>query len=112
MAKFDMIFLLKYLVKLGSVQPIIHGGRLISVSLNFGQNNEYQLKFKDSYLILLSSLFKLCKAFKVENPKTLFPLFFVNLSNLNYIGEVPEMKYFPKINISDYKEYKNKNGNN
>lgn len=112
MAKFDMIFLLKYLVKLGSVQPIIHGGRLISVTLNFGKNNEYQLKFKDSYLILLASLFRLCKAFKVENSKSIFPIFFVNKDNLNYIGEVPEMKFFPKINISEYKEYKNKHGNN
>jgi hypothetical protein len=112
MAKFDMIFLLKYLVKLGSVQPIIHGGRLISVNLNFGKNNEYQIKFKDSYLILLSSLLKLCKAFKVKNSKILFPIFFVNDSNLNYIGEVPKMKFFPKINISEYNEYKNKFNNN
>ena len=112
MAKFDMIFLLKYLVKLGSVQPIIHGARLISVSLNFGKNNEYQLKFRDSYLILLSSLMKLCKAFAVKNSKILFPIFFVEKDNLEYIGEVPNMKYFPKINISEYNEYKNKFYNN
>jgi hypothetical protein len=112
MAKFDMIFLLKYLVKLGTVQPIIHGGRLISVSLNFGKNNEYQLKFRDSYLILLTSLFRLCKAFSIKDSKILFPIFFVNANNLDYIGEVPEMKYFPKINISEYNDYKNKFNNN
>jgi hypothetical protein len=32
MAKFDMIFLLKYLVKLGNIQPIIHNRRWISVN--------------------------------------------------------------------------------
>jgi hypothetical protein len=110
MAKFDMIFLLKYLVKLGSVQPIIHGGRLISVDLNYGKNNEYQIKFRDSYLILLSSLMKLCKAFKIVNSKTFFPIFFVNENNLDYIGEVPNIKFFPKINMSEYTEYKNKYG--
>jgi hypothetical protein len=107
-----MIFLLKYLVKLGSVQPIIHGGRLISVTLNFGRNNEYQLKFRDSYLILLTSLFRLCKAFAIKNAKTIFPLFFVNENNLNYVGEVPEMKFFPKINITDYNDYRAKYNNN
>ena len=106
MAKFDMIFLLKYLVKLGSVQPIIHGGRLISVSLNFGKNNEYQLKFKDSYLILLNSLFRLCKAFAVKNSKILFPIFFVNENNLNYIGEVPDIKFFNNISLDEYNKYK------
>jgi hypothetical protein len=108
MAKFDMIFLLKYLVKLGSVQPIIHGGRLISVSLNFGKNNEYQLKFRDSYLILLTSLFRLCKAFSIKDSKILFPLFFVNENNLDYIGEVPDIKYFDNIDINDYNKYKSK----
>src|SRR6267142_1363248 len=34
MAKFDIIFLLKHLVKLGDVTPIIHNGRIISINLN------------------------------------------------------------------------------
>jgi hypothetical protein len=66
MAKFDAIFLLKYLVKLGSVNPIIHNDRLISINLNFGKDLEYRLQFKDSYLILLASLSKLAKSFSVE----------------------------------------------
>src|SRR6267142_1235312 len=42
MAKFDIIFLLKHLVKLGDVTPIIHNGRIISINLNFGKNLEYR----------------------------------------------------------------------
>jgi DNA polymerase type B, organellar and viral len=49
---------------------------------------------------------KLCKSFKVENSKSIFPHFFVNENNLNYIGEVPEFKYFDKIKLADYNNYK------
>jgi hypothetical protein len=106
MAKFDIIFLLKYLVKLGSVHPIIHNGRIISINLSFGKDLIYKLQFKDSYLLLLASLAKLTKGFGVENQKSIFPFLFVNENNLNYIGEVPELKYFGnKISKSDYNKY-------
>jgi hypothetical protein len=106
LAKFDIIFLLKYLVKIVNVQPVIHNGRIISLGINYGKNNEYNIQFKDSYLILLNSLNKLCKAFSVSNPKSLFPHLFVNENNLNYIGEVPEFKYFIKTSKIDYQNYK------
>lgn len=105
LAKFDVIFFLKYLVKLGAVHPIIHNGRIISINLNYGKNNEYKINFKDSYLILLSSLMKLCKSFRVKNEKTIFPHSFVNESNLDYIGPVPDIKYFDNISREDYLEY-------
>jgi hypothetical protein len=105
MAKFDIIFLLKYLVKVGIIHPIIHNGRLISININYGENNAYQIQFKDSYLILLNSLMKLCKAFSVEDSKTIFPHLFVNKNNFNYIGKVPAFKYFIKTNKEDYKNY-------
>jgi hypothetical protein len=106
MAKFDIIFLLKYLVKIVFVQPVIHNGRIISLSINYGKDLEYRIQFKDSYLILLNSLSKLCKAFSVSNPKTLFPHLFVNKNNLDYIGQVPDFKYFIKISKLEYQEYK------
>lgn len=90
MAKFDIIFLLKYLVKLVEVKPIIHDGKIIQIDIKFGPDNQYKLTFKDSYLILLSSLNKLCKSFNVETVKSIFPHLFVNENNFNYIGEVPE----------------------
>jgi hypothetical protein len=108
MAKFDIIFLLKYLVKLGSVKPIIHNGRLISINLSFGKDLEYTLQFKDSYLILLKSLAELSKAFKVDNGKSIFPHLFVNENNLGYTGEVPNIKYFYKIDKNEYQNYKTK----
>src|SRR3981081_105074 len=112
LAKFDIIFLLKYLVKLGSVHPIIHNQIIISINLNYGTNNEYKINFKDSYLILLASLMKLCKSFKVETTKSIFPHLFVNESNLDYIGAVPDFKYFTKVSKEDYLEYCKQFNNN
>jgi hypothetical protein len=112
LAKFDIIFLLKYLVKLGVVQPVIHNQRIISINLNYGQDNKYQINFRDSYLILLSSLRSLCKCFNVKNPKTIFPHFFVNENNLNYIGPVPDLKYFIDVSKEDYMEYCKQFNNN
>jgi hypothetical protein len=112
LANFDIIFLLKYLVKLGVVHPIIHNGRIISINLNYGKDNEYQIQFKDSYLILLNSLMKLCKSFKVKNPKSIFPHLFVNENNLNYVGPVPDLKYFKNISEEDYLEYCTQFNNN
>jgi DNA polymerase type B, organellar and viral len=105
MGKFDVIFLFKYLLKLGLVHPVIHNNRIIFIDFNFGPNNKYQIKFKDSLLLLLNSLDKLCKSFSVENPKIMFPIFFVNENNLNYIGEVPDIKFFKNINLKNYKNY-------
>jgi hypothetical protein len=107
MAKFDIIFIMKYLVKLGSVNPVIHNGRIITINLNFGKDNKYQLQFRDSYLLLLNSLAKLCKSFKVETYKSVFPYLFVNENNLDYIGSVPDIKYFDnKISPIEYNKYK------
>jgi len=107
MAKFDIIFIMKYLVKLGSVNPVIHNGRIITINLNYGKDNKYQLQFRDSYLLLLNSLMKLCKSFKVETYKSVFPYLFVNENNLDYIGSVPEFKYFDnKITPIEYNKYK------
>src|ERR1700761_6376197 len=110
LAKFDIIFLLKYLVKLGSVHPIIHNERIISINIEFGE--KYNLQFKDSYLILLASLMKLCKSFKVEIAKSIFPHFFVNENNLDYIGPVPDFKYFKNISKEDYLDYCRQFNNN
>ena len=113
MAKFDIIFLLKYLVKLGNVQPVIHNNRIISINLSFGKDLVYKIQFKDSYLLLLSSLAKLTKGFKVFTQKSIFPFLFVTEDNLNYIGPVPEFKHFGnKIKLPEYNEYKNQFNNN
>jgi hypothetical protein len=112
MAKFDIIFLLKYLIELGTIQPRIHNGRIINIDLKFGKSSKYQLQFRDSYLLLLSSLDKLCKSFTVVNTKIVFPIFFVKEDNLNYIGKVPKIKYFKNISEKDYASYKSNFNNN
>jgi hypothetical protein len=106
LAKFDVIFLLRYLVKVASLKPVIHNGKIISLILNYGRNLDYQIEFKDSYLILLNSLASLSKSFKVDDGKSIFPHLFVNKNNLNYIGDVPDIKYFFKIDKKIYKNYK------
>jgi DNA polymerase type B, organellar and viral len=108
MAKFDIIFLLKYLIKLGKINPIIHNGKIISLSINYGKNGEYKIEFKDSLLLLLGSLNLLCKSFKIEEGKSIFPHLFVNENNLNYNGDVPNINHFIKINKQEYKDYKSK----
>jgi len=110
LAKFDIIFLLKYLVKLGSVNPIIHNERIISINFEFG--GKYQLQFRDSYLILLASLKNLAKSFMVQIQKSIFPYLFVNDSNLNYVGSVPDFKYFIKVSKEEYMEYCKQFSNN
>jgi len=113
LAKFDIIFLFKYLVELGDVTPIIHNGRIISINLNYGENLEYRIQFKDSYLILLASLSKLTKGFLTEKQKSIFPYLFVNENNLDYIGDVPNFKEFDnKISLTDYNNYKSNFNNN
>jgi hypothetical protein len=99
-SKFDGYFLVKYLSKIGYCDPIIHKGKIISVNFNY---NGFNITFKDSYLLLPSSLRKLGKSFKVEYIKGIFPYM---LSNINYKGIVPDIKYFSNISIEDYNKYK------
>jgi hypothetical protein len=101
-AKFDGYFYLKYLAMIGYCDPIIHKGRIISTKFTMN-DSKYELTFMDSLLMLPSSLRKLSKSFSVENPKGFFPIF---LSDINYSGAVPPMKYFPIISLLEYKEYK------
>jgi hypothetical protein len=102
LAKFDIIFLFKYLLKIALINPIIHNDRIISIKVNSGK---YKFELKDSYLILLASLDKLCNSFQVETVKAIFPHLFITKNNLNYEGKVPEIQHFIKINNGKYNEY-------
>jgi hypothetical protein len=112
MANFDIMFLLKYLAKLGSIQLVYHNDLILAVTFHYGKDNQYSIRFKDSYKLLLSSLMNLCKSFKVENSKILYPIFFANKSNLDYIGEVPDIKFFKNITLDEYNNYKDKFNDN
>jgi hypothetical protein len=102
MAGFDAIFLLKILADLGFVKPIIHNNNIISIQFNL---NGYTVQFKDSYQLLTNSLKNLAESFGVETQKGIFPYNFVNENNLNYVGPIPEFKYFDGISSIDYNCY-------
>lgn len=102
LAKFDAIFLLKYLSELGKINTIIHNGKIIEISFKY--KNKYTIKFRDSYLILLSSLKDLSESFKIDDKKGIFPIF---LNDISYKGSLPNKEYFnPKVTLDDYNNYK------
>lgn len=109
LAGFDGIFLLKILVKLGKIKPVIHNGKMLSINFKF---KDYNITFKDSLQLLLASLRNLAKVFGVENQKSIFPYNFVNENNLDYIGNVPEFKYFNNISEKEYNIYCEQFNNN
>jgi DNA polymerase type B, organellar and viral len=102
LSRFDGIFLLKILANLGNIKPLIHHGDLISIGFKF---NNYNITFKDSQQLLMFSLRNLGKAFGVDVQKGFFPYNFVNENNLNYIGTIPDIKYFDGISSIDYNCY-------
>jgi hypothetical protein len=106
LAKFDIIFLFKYLLKLGTIHPVIHNGKIIFLKINYGENGKYKIIFKDSLLLLLTSLKSLCKSFKIEDSKSIFPHLFVNNNNLEYKGDVPNFNNFINISKKEYQDYK------
>jgi hypothetical protein len=112
MAKFDIIFLFKYLVEIAELYPVIHNNRIISIVANYGENKKYKINFRDSFLILLNSLSGLCKSFKVDSPKIQFPILFLNEENLNYEGLVPDKSFFKNITNENWESYRNSFMNN
>lgn len=114
-AKFDSIFLLNFLNKLGEINLSINKGRIISLTLSYNKkdkNKSYSLHFKDSIQLLLTSLRKLAKTFMVDTQKGNFPHTFVTKDNLQYIGAVPSFDYFTDLTCSEYKAYCSKFDNN
>lgn len=82
-SRFDGIFLLRVISDLSDKVEIIKRKRdIINVQLFF---SEYSIHFRDSFLMLPSSLGKLAKSFNVEN-KSIFPYKFVNEISLDYEG--------------------------
>lgn len=63
------------------------------------------IHFRDSQQLLINSLKNLAICFGVETQKSFFPYTFVNENNLNYIGNVPDLKYFDKVSKKDYNKY-------
>jgi len=100
-SKFDGIFLLKHLanIKNSFTDPIINNGKIINIHFTF---NNITLHFRDSLLLLPSSLKSLGKSFNCIVNKDTFPIL---LNDINYHGQVPKFSYFNNITIDEYLEY-------
>src|SRR5258706_1623848 len=120
---FDGIFLMKIisdLVDAEKMTPVIRDNRIINLRVEYESEKfkkdinkkdskiKYYVEFRDSYLLLTSSLEKLGKTFAINEgkleQKLPFPYKFVNEPNIkyNYVGPVPEFKYYDKINENEY----------
>ncbi len=114
---FDAIFIIHSLIKFHNmkVEPFYKANKLYSLSLTYQDKENknkkiYKIVFKDSYLLLGSSLRKLGKDFNVETQKGFFPYSFVSRNKLNYIGKIPDYKYFTNdLNFNDYLKMCNNN---
>jgi hypothetical protein len=101
-SRFDAYFLIKHLCKLGVCEPIIHKGRIIQIE--FYNENQWTLYFKDSYFLLPASLRKLCKSFDIKDIKGIFPY---KLYDINYNSKlVPDFNFFSDITFDQYNNYK------
>ena len=112
---FDGILMLTYITDLAAnVDIIMRENSIINVKAYFyttdnaGVQTKRHINFRDSYNLLPSSLRKLAKSFGVSD-KGIFPYAFINENNdINYIGPIPDYKYFDKatVTIEEYNEYK------
>ena len=112
LSHFDSIFTIKTLSLLSNktIKPIVRDGRIIEFKFTFNNLNEnISIYFRDSYLLLPSSLKELAFNFNVEN-KGIFPYKFVKNENipLDYIGAIPSIESFDKVTREEYLNYCNK----
>jgi hypothetical protein len=109
-SNFDGIFLIRILSGLATkLKPIIRETKVIDLKFYFGETGKNILYFRDSFLLLPSSLDDLAKAFNVGS-KGIFPYKFVNNEDipadaLNYKGQIPDFKYFDGISRDEYNNY-------
>jgi DNA polymerase type B, organellar and viral len=106
---FDAVFLIKILSSFNAkISPIIRDNCIIDYRSRsrFSNNKFSTLYFRDSYLLIPSSLSNLSRVFKVLK-KDIFPYNFLKLGNINYTGKVPLFEEFDNISLEDYNKYVN-----
>ena len=119
-SKFDNTFILKNLVLIAielnlKISIIKRDSEFINISV-FSESTGFNINFRDSLLLLPSSLRKLAKSFSWYQPKggvkdkSIFPYNFFNNPgiDLNYSGTVPDFKYFSDITLQEYNAYSSK----
>lgn len=110
-SRFDGMFVLKSLFKYVkdngfAIDILKRDSDFINISIKSPESKEFEINFRDSFLLLPGSLKSLAKSFGVED-KGIFPYNFVNDPNisLDYVGNVPDFKHFSNISIEQYNEY-------
>jgi len=99
MGKFDVIFIYKILKEFNFhkkeeyyiLKSVFRDDVMLKLSISIKISNKKYIKinFIDSLNILNDKLKNLCKSFKIEFSKGIFPYNFVTKTNLNYIGCIP-----------------------
>jgi len=108
LSTFDGVFLLKHLFTFGEVKPLVHQGRIISITFKVKDGKKVKtIVFKDSYLTLNTSLRKLGVAFDVNTHKGYFPY---NLIDISYSGVFPRFECWTDISKNKWLELKNEHG--
>lgn len=94
------------------VSVIMRENKIISITLRFGKKDKngkfpYKISFHDSLQKLPVSLSSLQESFGLEIKKGRFPFAFVDSinTNLNFIGPVPAMSFYPAATFKDLEDY-------
>jgi alpha-N-acetylglucosamine transferase len=103
LSRFDGLFLVSALS--GSTKYKLKGiwkeNSLIKLVVINRETND-RIIFIDSLKIVNSNLDKALKAYGCTFNKGILPYLFYNHDTLNYIGKIPEFKYYSNISIEDY----------
>lgn len=111
LSSFDGVFLLRILNDMGNITTSLtqNNGKIINLNVHYG--NKYTLSLRDSLLLLPASLDKLAKTFNKypDQHKSIFPILFTSDQqiDIDYVGPVPDYKYYKGITFEEYIQYKN-----
>ena len=92
---FDLPFIVNLLTKLGKLKVIRRGSTILELKFYPNCSQGTYISIRDSFLLLPGSLDNLSKTFNVDKPKTAFPHQFVNIHDLNYVGNRPDESFWP-----------------
>lgn len=106
LAKFDSVFLIKYLATNENCymdKPLMKDGRFIQIPIRVG--DEFKLNFVDSLQILPQSLKSLAKQFNVEE-KGMFPVLMPKPEKDEKDEIFPDYKFFKGVTLEEYNQFK------
>jgi DNA polymerase type B, organellar and viral len=112
--RYDCIFLYNILAKANinkgfeyyKLETTIRDDVIIQLTIKIKPDKDkhryIKINIVDSLNLLNNSLDKLTKDFNVDIKKSIFPHSFVNRDNLNYIGNMPDIKYYKNLSLKEY----------